>query len=121
MKCKITNTIYHIEGKKTFCIISFDIISENAKPLDFDIIARGCSTCDNVDKFDPKTGMRIALAKAERKMYKIASKKIKKQLNILTKIEKEMIDFLPFAKEQIEHDTKHILSICDGTFKERKK
>ena len=121
MKCKIIKTTYHIDDKKTFCIILFDIISENAKPLDCGVIARGCSICNNIDKFDPKTGMRIALAKAERKMYKFASKRAKKQLDILTKITNEIINFLPFAKEQIEHDTKHILSICDGTFKERKK
>lgn len=118
MKCKITNTSYHIEDKRTFCTIMFDIISKNTKSH---LIAQGCSICDNTDKFDPKTGMRIALAKAERKMYKIAYKIAKAQLNNINNIINEITDFLPFAKEQIEHDTKHILSICDGTFKERKK
>ena len=113
MKCKIIKTIYRIEDEKTFCTIVFDIVSKKETIFEYHIETKGVSICNNTDKFDPKTGMRIALAKAERQMYKIAYKMAKAQLNDINNVVNEITDFLPFAKEQIEHDTKHILSICD--------
>lgn len=113
MKIKVINTKFLIEGKKTSCSINYKICCDNLKVLEPNRTATAYTTCNENDKQDANIGMKIALAKAEKRMYEEVHKINIILLKKYAKASNELSIFNNKAEHCIEHDTEYIKNLSN--------
>lgn len=69
--------------------------------------------CNKGDKFDANIGMKIALARAEMKAYKVANKEIKIKYERFKKKTDELKEFIDKANHCIKHNKEYIKKISE--------
>ena len=106
MKCQYVKITYQVNDKITKCFLRVNIC-DNGNLFETRTYI-GKSTCSNDDKFDFEIGKRIALAKAELKLYNRIQKYTTR---IIKDINEDLMDFekfRQFAIEQVKHNKKYL-------------
>lgn len=106
MKCKYVKVTYQVNDKITKCILRVEI-HDNGELFEIKTCV-GKAVCSNDDKFDFEIGKRIALAKAELKLYNHIEKHTTK---VIKSINEDLMDFekfRQFAIEQVKHNKKYL-------------
>lgn len=106
MKCKYVKVTYQVNDKVIKCFLHVNICDSGEIWEKKTYI--GKSTCSNDDKFDFEIGKRIALAKAELKLYNWIQKHITKVLQIVTEDLMDFEKFRQFAIEQVKHNEEYL-------------
>ena len=106
MKCKYVKVTYQVNDKVTKCFLCVDIC-DNGEVFEGKTYI-GKAVCSDDDKFDFETGKRIALAKAELKLYNYIGKNTTKVIKLINKDLKDFESFRDFAIKQIEHNEKYL-------------
>lgn len=106
MKCKYVNVTYQVNDKITKCFLCVDIC-DNGEVWEGKTYI-GKAVCSNDDKFDFEIGKRIALAKAELKLYNYIGKHTTKVIKSINEDLKDFESFKDFAIEQIKHNEKYL-------------
>lgn len=106
MKCKYVDVKYIVQNKRTTCILTIDFIDEGEVVASEEF--KGVAVCLDEDDFDFEIGKRIALAKAENKLYIYVRKRMNKIIDFLNKRLTNYSNFLNFATDQITHNTKYL-------------
>ena len=81
----------------------FDFFNENPH-----ITSYGYAKCNKEDKFDVERGKRIALSRAENKIYEMALKKINKIYNCFKQYNEKIIKFNNKTIKAIAHNNNYI-------------
>ena len=107
MKAKYLKTSYHVYDKTVRCRLRVQLV-EHRKIIarSYDIV--GVAKCHKDDKFDFEIGKRVALAKAELKLYKKIKSLIEPTRNNLIDYVEELDNYVNFANKQIEHNTEYL-------------
>ena len=106
MKCKYIKITYQVNDKITKCFLRVNIC-DNDKVWETRIY-EGKAICSNDDKFDFEIGKRIALAKAELKLYNHIEKHTAKVIKSINENLKDFESFKDFAIEQVKHNEKYL-------------
>lgn len=106
MKCKYDKITFVVIQNVTYCslIVSIDDEGDCLETNEF----VGKATCNKDDNFDFEIGKRIALAKAENKLYTYVAKHSTKVIENMTNDLKTTESFRDFALEQIKHNTEYL-------------
>ena len=78
---------------------------------DFPIVVKATAKCHEDDKYDKKTGERIALARAESKAYRLLSNELQRRwdyvLEAIETLNPVRIAFIEKANNCVEHNTRY--------------
>lgn len=114
IKLSIIDTKYESNGKTYVrCILTCNLVycETNAKQLLPKFV--GEAVLKDNDKFDYQIGSKIALAKAERRAYKIISKIIKEEHKNLLDLVTDLDDFVYKSESIIKHNTEYIKKLAN--------
>ena len=108
MKCKYVKVTYQVDDNilRLRCFLRVNIC--NNKSIITQKTFIGKAICSEDDKFDFEIGKRIALAKAELKLYNYIGKRSTKAIKLITKNLKDFESFRDFAAEQVKHNEKYL-------------
>ena len=106
MKCKYDKITFIVNQNVTFCnlIVSIDDEGNCLETKKF----IGKATCNKDDNFDFEIGKRIALAKAELKLYNYIEKHTTKVIRNINEDLMDLEKFKQFAIEQVKHNTEYL-------------
>lgn len=110
IKLSIVDTTYTSDNKTYIkCTLKFKLTSPVEYKDDSKIFTiHGIARLNKGDVFDPVLGSKIALAKAERKAYRMCANVAKEELRYMHNIYKAFDDFCFKAKAIVEHNTNYI-------------
>lgn len=106
MKCKYDKITFTVIQNVIHCNLLVSIVDKGTYLETKNFI--GKATCNKDDNFDFKIGKRIALAKAENKLYTYIAKHCVKVVKNMTNDLKIIESFRDFALEQIKHNTEYL-------------
>lgn len=106
MKCKYVKVTYQVNDKVTKCFLRVNIC-DNGEVWERKTYV-GKTICSNDDKFDFEIGKRIALAKAELKLYNWIGKHTTKVIKSINEDLKEFENFRDFAIKQVKHNEEYL-------------
>lgn len=116
IKLSTVETRYQTDNKTYVKCILKTIIDDNINKKVLPPFV-GIAKLHDGDKFDYNIGSKIALAKAERKAYKLVGKVIKEETEKLNNL---LIDFEAFinkADNMVEHNSEYIKNIANNSKK----
>ena len=106
MKCKYVKVTYQVNDKVTKCFLHVNIC-DNGEIWERKTYI-GKTICSDDDKFDFEIGKRIALAKAELKLYNYIEKHTTKIIKSITEDRRDFVRFKDFAVKQVKHNKKYL-------------
>lgn len=106
MKCKYDKITFIVIQNVTYCSLIISIVDEGNCLETKKFV--GKATCNKDDNFDFEIGKRIALAKAENKLYTYVTKHCTKIVENMTNDLKIVENFRDFAIEQVKHNTEYL-------------
>ncbi len=114
IKLSIIDTKYESNGKTYVkCILTCNLIhcETNAKQKLPKFVGEAILKDD--DKFDYQTGSKIALAKAERKAYKVIGKILKQEHENLFNLLTDLDNFIYKSESIVKHNTEYIKKLSN--------
>lgn len=114
IKLSIVDTKYESNGKTYVkCILTCNLIhcEINAKQKLLKFVGEAILKDD--DKFDYQTGSKIALAKAERKAYKVIGKILKQEHENLFNLLTDLDNFIYKSESIVKHNTEYIKKLSN--------
>lgn len=118
IKLSIVDTKYESNGKTYVkCILTCYLIHNqiNIKQPLSKFVSKfvGEAVLKDDDKFDYQIGSKIALAKAERKAYKVISKILKEEYEDLFNLVKDLDNFIYKSESIVKHNTEYIKKLSN--------
>lgn len=114
IKLSIVDTKYESNGKTYVkCILTCNLIhcEINVKQKLLKFVGEAVLKDD--DKFDYQIGSKIALAKAERKAYKVIGKILKEECKNLFNLVTDLDNFIHKSKDIVKHNTEYIKKLSN--------